>query len=169
MPSPNRTEADITTGLMAMIAWGGNALAASRSLKAQGKMNIAAPTLTSWAKERYPQRYQELREKYAPQLEAQLAHEFRDVAMLAVEVERLALEKAKTRLKAGDDMDPSRTAANSATVADKMSSKLLALTGRPTSIREDRSAEEIIRRLVQSGIIALPAGKEEGNGDGESG
>ena len=71
-----------------------------------------------------------------------------------MEVQRAGLERAMSTLK--EDRDPSRTAANAATVADKMTSKLLALTGRPTSIREDRNLNEIMRSLVAKGIIQMP-------------
>ena len=150
------TEAEITEGLMALIAWAGNASAAARSLEAQGKMTVNPATLHAWAREKHSDRYEELRSKYAEQLEGQLVHEYRDVARLAVEVQREALDQALTRLKGGKDQDPSRTAANAATVADKMTRNTLALSGRPTSIREDRNLNEVLRSLAAKGIIDLP-------------
>ena len=150
------TEAEITEGLMAVIAWAGNASAAARSLKAQGKMEVSSTTLLEWMRERHAAKYEELREKYADQLEAQLIHEYRDVARLAVEVQRTGLEKAKSRLEDGKDQDPARTAANAATVADKMTRNMLSLSGRPTSIREDRNLNEVLRSLAAKGIIDLP-------------
>jgi primosomal protein N' len=140
---------------MSVIAWGGNVTAAHRALTAEGIHAPTYSTLLSWVREKYLDKYNELREKYSAQLEAQLAHEYRDVARQAVDVQRLALEKATQRLSEGKDVTPSRTAADAATVADKMTGKLLSLTGRPTSIREDRNLNEILRSLVGKGVIEL--------------
>jgi hypothetical protein len=150
----SRTEEEITLGLMTLIAWAGNSSAAAKALKAEGKLDITAQTLTIWAKERYHQRYNELREKYTEQIEADLAHEFRDAARQAVELQLLALQRAKDKLHT--DNDPSRTAANAATVADKMTGKLLAITGRPTSIREDRNVDQLLRSLTAMGVLQPP-------------
>ena len=168
-----RTEDEITAGLMAMVAWGGNASAASRSLKAEKGIEIASSTLLNWAKETHAARYDELREKYHEQLEAQLVHEFRDVARHAVEVQRLALSRALERLEGEKDQDPGRTAANAAAVAKAMTDKMLSLSGRPTSIREDRNVDEIVRNLMARGVLTLPEGavqelpapKEPGDGE----
>lgn len=168
--APHRTftEEDVTAGLLAVIAWAGNASAAARALEAEGKLKISSGTLSNWAKHLYVDRFNELRDKYSEQLEAQLVHEYRDVARQAVEVQRLGLERAHERLEANKDQDPSRTAANASTVADKMTRNLLALSGRPTSIREDRNAEEIIRSLMAKGILALPEGASSGDARAES-
>ena len=95
-------------------------------------------------------------DKYSAQLEGQLVHEYRDVARQAVEVQRLALDHAKSRLEAGKDQDPGRTAANVARVTQLMTDKMLSLSGRPTSIREDRNVEEVLRSLAAKGIIEIP-------------
>ena len=141
---------------MALIAWAGNAAAAARAMKAEGKRCPTGQTLTEWSRGAHADRYEQLRTKYAEQLESQLAHEYRDVARQAVEVQRKALDRALERLDSKEDSDPARTAANAATVADKMTGKLLALTGRPTSIREDRNLHEIMRSLAAKGILKLP-------------
>lgn len=150
------TEAEITESLMRLIAWAGNCKKAHDSLKAEGKAAPHPNTLANWMNETHAARYDELREKYQEQLEARMIHEFRDVARAAVEVQRLGLEKAQHMLLSNDDRDPSRTAANAARVAQSMTDKMLSLSGRPTSIREDRNAEEIIRSLAAKGIIQIP-------------
>lgn len=161
MSAPTRTEEDITTGLMALIAWAGNAVAAANALKAEDKLHIAPATLRNWARERYAARYDELREKYAEQLEGQLAHDMREIAGQAIQVERLALEKAEAKLKRNGDDDPARTASHAARVAQSSVDKLLSLTGRPTSIREDRNMNEILRSLVAKGVLQLPEAPAE--------
>src|ERR1035437_2218973 len=58
------SEEEITEGLMAMIAWAGNASAASRYLKSQKQIELPAVTLNGW-KTSHAIRYDELREKYS--------------------------------------------------------------------------------------------------------
>jgi hypothetical protein len=160
------TEAETLEVLIAVVAWAGNIPAAHRQLKAEGKHVPSESGIRTWVQRYHADRYNELREKYSQQMEAQLAHEYRDVARLASDGERKAIERAIEGLDAGTDRDPSRTAANLATVMDKNTTKLLALTGRPTSIREDRNLNEVMRSLVARGILQLPEGEvaEEPNG-----
>jgi hypothetical protein len=146
---------EIETGLMAMIAWVGNASAASRYLQSEKQLTISPGTLNNW-KQIHAIRYDELREKYAAQMESQIAHELRDVARLATDVQRLALQRASERLEAGEDDDPSRSAANAARVSQSNIDKLLSLTGRPTQITETRNLGEILRSLAAKGVIAIP-------------
>lgn len=147
-------EEHIAAGLMAMIAWAGNASAASRYLKSEKDLLISPGVLSAW-KTQHAIRYDELREQYAGQMESNLAHEFRDVARLAVDVQRLALEKATARMLAGDEHDPARVAANAARVAQSNTDKLLSLTGRPTQITETRNLGEILRSLAAKGVLDL--------------
>ena len=149
------SEEDLTTALMSLVAWAGNASAAARYLKSEKGISVSVATLCDW-KVRHGERYDELREKYQAQLEGNLAHELRDCARLAVEVERLALEKTRERLEAGKERDPSRAAANLAMVAAKSTDKLMTLTARPTQITENRDATEILRSLVARGVLTLP-------------
>lgn len=163
------TEQEITTALMAVVAWAGNCTAAARSLEAKGELHISPVTLNSWTKEVHADRYQEMREKYAHQLEQQAVADMRDVVKLSLDAQRLALEKTMERLESGKDQDPSRTAANTATVADKMTAKMLAMTGRPTQIREDRNMQEVMRSLVAMGVLSLPAAPEATDGTAKDG
>lgn len=150
------TEEHITTGLMAMIQAAGNATAASRYLKSEKDLSINAPTLNGW-RTTHAIRYDDLRERYRTQMEENLSHEMRDVARLATEAQRLAIERTQARLIAGEEHDPSRAAANLGRVAQTATDKLLALTGRPTQITETRNLSEILRSLAAKGVIEIPA------------
>ena len=152
-----RTEEEITTILMALVAWAGQVSPAANYLKAEKGIAIAPATLTDW-KVRYGERLDDMRDKYAGQLEGNLAHEMRDVARLAVDVERLALERAKSRLEAGKDDDPGKTAANVARVKQVNVDKLMTLTGRPKEYTavDGRSLEEKLRKLVAMGVLQAP-------------
>lgn len=155
------TEEQINDALMAVIAWAGNCTAAHRDLEASGKRVPAIETLRRWTRHAHAARYIELQEKYREQLEGQLENEYLGVAREATEGVREGVARAREQLEKNADRDPSRTAANLATVADKMTRDSLTLQGRPTSIREDRNVEEIIRSLVAKKVLALPEGEAE--------
>lgn len=164
--TPKFTEEEITASLLMLVAFAGNASRASAALKSEKGISVNSVTLGKWAKDRHSQRYQEFREKYQEKLEAQLIAEYRDVAMLAVETQRIAIERAREALEAGNDKDPSRTAANLSTVADKSTRDMLSLSGRPTSIREDRNVGEILRSLAAKGVLQLPEPAVDAEPDG---
>jgi hypothetical protein len=153
------SEEEITEGLMAMIAWAGNASAASRYLKSQKQIELPAVTLNGW-KTSHAIRYDELREKYSGQVEAALAHELRDSAMQATQLTQLAMRKATERLESGEEQDPSRAAANASRVAQASVDKLLSITGRPSKIVETRNVQEVLRSLAAKGVIAIPEAEE---------
>jgi len=145
-------------GLMAMIAWAGNAAAAARMLKAEG-LDINHSTLNGW-KHSNAIRYDELREKHSASMEASLAHEMRDVAALASQATRLAIQKATDKLEANREDDPARAAANLARVSQSATDKLMTLTSRPVQITETRNVGEILRSLAAKGVIQIPVEAE---------
>lgn len=155
------TDAEIHACLMAAVAWGSNVSAATRALKAQGQRCPSSETLGRWINDAHAERYEELRERYRDQLEKKLVGDTCELITLAHQAQRLALEQTITALEAGEEKDPSRTAANLATVADKMTRDYLTMQGRPTAIREDRNLEEIMRSLAAKGIVRFDADGDE--------
>lgn len=143
---------------MAMIAWAGNASAASRMLKSEG-LEVGPQTLRSW-KMTHAIRYDELREKHSASMEANLAHEMRDVAALATQATRLAIQKATDKLEENREDDPARAAANLARVSQSATDKLMTLTSRPVQITETRNVGEILRSLAAKGVIQIPVEAE---------
>src|SRR5438270_8571026 len=123
---------EIDDALTALIAYAGNANAACRYLQAEGMRAPTSGTLTAWARTRYWERYEELREKVAQGRENTLANNYLDAAHSATEVAMMAVEAARGRLESGKDEDPARTAANLARVAQSATDKRLSLQGRPT-------------------------------------
>lgn len=147
-PAKSYTQEEITRGLMAMVAWAGKAVDASKSLKEQG-LDVPTSTLRTWIQTTHSDEYQELRSKYAHKLEEALVRDMREVAIRATRAQQKAVEEAEKRLERGADTDPARTAAALSKVSQTSTDKLLALTGRPTAITETRGLNEILRSLAQ--------------------
>jgi len=137
------TETEIKRVLMCVVAWSGNVRAAIEQLKAEGDLEqVPTPiTIREWMRGKHADRY-------------------RGVAAQAVEATELGVQVAVEQLKAGEDKDPSRSAANLATVADKALRDYSLLEGKPTSIQEQRGLADAMRALIDMGVLiptaALP-------------
>ena len=149
------TQEQITEGLMALIAHAGNHRRASDYLKTEKGIEIPPDTLYGW-KHKHAIEYLELREKFADQMEKQLAHEYLDLAAQAAQGTELAVKRAVERLEADEDKDPARTAANLAHVSQSSVDRNRVLTDRPSRITETRGLEEILRSLAAKNILQLP-------------
>jgi hypothetical protein len=157
------TEAEITDALLALVAWGGSPTKAARSLAEKG-VEIPVTTLRDWKEFTHAERYSELQERHAEQLEKILVANYRERAYHALDGVELAIEKAIERLENGKDDDPARTAANLSTVADKNTRNMLLVDGRPTSIKkDDRDVMETVRSLIAMGVIEPPRALEPGS------
>ena len=150
------TAEEIETALQAMVAWAGNASQARRYLESKYGLQMTSSQLSHWKNHLHAARYDEIREKYAEGMEARIAHEQRDLAMLAAQTQRLAVERAHERLEAGEDQDPAKSAANLAKVAQSNVDKLMTLTNRPQQITETRNIQELVRSLAALGLIRVP-------------
>lgn len=155
------TQDEIDNALAMLIAYAGNVKAAITELKEQGVKYPSPATLTQWARVTHWERYEALREKFDEKREGKLTHDMFDVSHRATEGAALAVEKAIEKLEAGKDDDPGKTAANLASVGQRMTDKGLALSGRPSRITESRDAAEILRRLVAMGVLQAPEEPKE--------
>lgn len=155
-PAKRYTAEEITQGLMAMIGWAGSAADAHKSLAAEG-LEIPTSTLRKWVKETHRDQYEELRGKYAAQMEELLVKNYREMALRASAVQMKAVEAAEKMLDTGQDRDPARTAASLSKVSQVSTDKLMSLTGRPTVITETRGVNEILRSLAQKvpGLVVM--------------
>lgn len=148
IPAKRYSAEEITKGLMAMVGWAGSAADAHKSLKVDG-LDIPTSTLRSWVKETHRDQYEELRSKYAAQMEEMLVKNYREMALRTSAVQMKAVEAAEKMLDTGQDRDPARTAASLSKVSQVSTDKLMSLTGRPTVITEERGMQEILRSLAQ--------------------
>lgn len=155
MASRPWTEPEVRRILTCMVAFSGNAKATVEHLQERDDIK-RVPTawrLINWTKWEHRDLYNQLRDQGVEQAERELADRYRGVAMQAVEATELGVKVAKERLEKGDDIDPARSAANLATVADKTLRNYSLLEGKPTAIREDRTLPEAMRALIDMGVI----------------
>ncbi len=95
---------------------------------------------------------EEIRKQIAPKLEGQLTGDLLDEARHATVVIEMAIKRTEERLEKNMIVDPSRVARDLSQLRTQAIDKRLALEGRPTSITESRSADEMIRALESMGV-----------------
>lgn len=137
------SQAEIDTGLTVLAASGS-------SFEASEITGISASTLRQW-KVDHADRYQEIREREAPKLEARAASQARELIIRAGETEHTILDLLNERLK---NEAPTKELSEIAGTLQRVTTskgingtKLLELTGRPTSIVEHREGTDILRSL----------------------
>lgn len=157
MGKTSYTPAQVDQGLLALILYG-SAVKASEALKAAGK-RIPEQTLRDW-RHKHADRLAELHDQYAPQLEAEMIRQQRAIALAAQTVAFQAVEQTAQDLADGTVKDASSAAKNLQTTAAIATDKFLALTGRPSTITEHRSVDELTRKLEQLGVIEATATEE---------
>lgn len=155
------TEAEITRILTCVVAWCGNVSAAVRQLEEEGGEVPREATVRGWMRNQHAELYNSIREQSLAEQERDLSDRYRGVAAQALAGAELGVQKATRMLEADQDKDPSRTAANLATVADKTLRNNMILEGRPTSIKQDKGLPELLRSLISSGILVPSGGTQE--------
>lgn len=152
------TDQEVDWALSALVAYSGNGEAAVKYLAgvAGDRRVPPAAELEEWARTEHWERYEKAREQWSGLKEKALAGDMRDAAVEAVKAQRLAVAKAVEKLEKDEDPFPASSAAALARVAQSNTDKLLALTGRPSQITENRSAAESVRALAALGVLKLP-------------
>jgi hypothetical protein len=97
--------------------------------------------------------YEKMRNQLAPLREQTFANDMLDVATMATQVEQAAVERTMDLLAKGKIADPSKVARDLADVKAKNTDKRLAIQGRPTTIVEKRSVEDIWQQLEKMGVV----------------
>jgi hypothetical protein len=147
------TEEEVTAGLIAYI--GSPTFAAAHETLATEGWEIPATTLKGWVNNSHIAEYERLREQYAPQIEARLANTFLDNARLASEVQRIAIEQTRDKLKKKSIAEPARVARDLGDAITKNIDKRLSLQGRPTKITTNRDIGEVVRALIGMNIVQV--------------
>lgn len=151
------TPQEIDEALLVIAQAGGNCKLASDMLKANEFRHVPAyETLRSWKNHLHAERYLELKEQYAPELERLAKSQFLETVLLSQQVQHLGLEKAYDQLEAGEAKDPAAVAQKAAVVGGISTDKLLTLSGRPNHIHESPDVNERLKALERSfpGLLA---------------
>jgi hypothetical protein len=156
------TDQEVRRCLLAVIAWGGNIAAAHAQLLEDGDLEKVPRrhTLRRWIRGTRSGLYESLREEHLPSIERELADRYRGVAAQAVEATEIGVRVARSYLENGQERDPARAAANLAIVADKTLKGYSLLEGKPTAITETRGLPEVMRSLIDLGVL-VPQGQLE--------
>ncbi len=96
---------------------------------------------------RFPEEYQEIREKLAPKLEAVAVADIRSNIVKSNAVISLAIDRAHEALKNGRCRDPEKVGREIAEIQSKGKDTMMALQGRPAVVKEVRNVDEILRAL----------------------
>lgn len=149
MSEKNQVDVDLA---LATIAACPTLQAASEHLKQEYNIIVTEKTLKVY-EYRYRGEFEKIRNQLAPLREQSLANDMLDVASMATQVEQVAIEHTMELLAAGKVSDPSKVARDLADVKAKSVEKRLAIQGRPTSIVENRSVEDIWKQLEKLGVM----------------
>ena len=165
--SAKYSDQEIEAAFLAAIMNGGNAKRASELT------GINHGTIKDWMR-MYPARYSELRREKGPELERLAVDQLMQFVTAAEEVKMTALRKTQEQLEADDAKDPGAVLRNVATAQGISVTKVMELTGRPTSTNPSgRSAQELLAALARLGAIAgtaeeLPPAPALHSGDTET-
>ncbi len=138
----------IEEGLTALVFSAGNQTEASR------RTGVPRKTLDGW-QARYPERYEELRDKYGHEIEERVMRDARDLAAGISQTERLAVQRINERLEKDEDNQPATTLQRLSTSKAINIDKTLLLDGRPNVIVEQRTVSEILGDI--SRLLGKPA------------
>jgi transposase-like protein len=157
MPAPKRkrrlySPLEIQAALTTLAFFGGN------TTRTAVETGIAQQTLHDWRSKDHRDLYLEIQEREAPKLEAIAAGQAREVILRVAETEHRILDRLaadETDPETGEVTPPSaKTLSELAGALQRVTTakginttKLLELTGRPTSIVEHREGNDILRAL----------------------
>jgi len=148
-----KNDVDVQKALTAMVLY--DTLEEAVDYLSDEGITTSVEKLEVWRDRMYAERYQKRREELGPVIEARLATGLLDNATVASDVTRLAIEKTRELLEEGKLKDPSRVARDLSQVATQAVDKRLALQGRPTKIKEDRSFNELLRALQGMNVLKV--------------
>ena len=147
------TDQEIQRGLNALIAFGGSPTAASKAIREAFDLEVPVGTLRTWRDATHAERYSKLQTEHAKDIEEAMVRDTRDLARAASLAERMAIEKTIESLETSTRLDPAQAAVAMSKVKTSNIDKMLALTGRPQQITENRNANELLRALEAKGVL----------------
>jgi len=136
--------------LLVLAACGGSPSRASKMLREEG-IDISPQTLRAWRERKYAERYMELMQQHAPQIEAMMVTTLRESVLRGAQVYVGVVAELEQKLLSGELAEASpqqlaRMLADLSRATAGSLDRMLTLTGRPQSITERRSIDELLRR-----------------------
>jgi ATP-dependent exoDNAse (exonuclease V) alpha subunit len=138
-------DADIERGLTALAVLGDSEQASEHT-------GIPSSTIRSWTKNQ-PERYEHILNNRARLIDQACIDEFRNLAQTAVRVSLIAVKQEEKNLLAGRTREPGQSGLNLIKTAALAIDKIALMEGRPTSITEHRTADDILRGLEKQGYL----------------
>lgn len=160
---------EVEAGLLALVMSGGSSHAAAQTT------GLPQQTLHSWLS-MHRERLEVLRVERGPQLERMAIEGFRAFVVRAEAVKTAALELTMEQIQSGKVKDPA-AALKSVAIAQAIGvQRMLELDGRPSGVKPERSAGELLGVLERMGILRTVEGtaveleptSELGNGSDDS-
>lgn len=142
------------TKALTILAFSGDVKQTRDALKSEG-IDVSDQALRDWRDVSHADEYNKIRDKYATEIEQEAIRTYRERMAQAAKAEMLAIQKTIEGLENGSlrGRDASQAALAMSKVKGENASKLLAFTGRPTQIIDDRTAEEAVRALMAKRIL----------------
>lgn len=140
-------ERDADTAMQTLAALYGDARAAAKVLWEMDGQDVSPELLESMRKGSHRGVYTRHADVLAPHLEDAIVREMREVAGRSLQLERRLLSKIEKDLDDGQVQDPAKALTAVSKTKQTSVDKLLALTGRPTTITETRDAAQIVKKL----------------------
>jgi len=135
------------------------ALAGDNAVRASATIGIPDRTLRDW-RQKYRDRYDEIRLELAPQIEQQIVQEARAFAITAGQAERELLQATLEATRNGTIKDPASALRNITTSKALQIDKVLQLEGRPTKTTLHLTSEDVLNSLQHRGYINGTAEEE---------
>lgn len=109
-------------------------------------------TLRYW-RTHHPERWEHILANRARIIDQACIEEFRAIAQKAAHGSLIAVEREIANLQAGRTREPAQAALNLIKVAATSIDKVALMEGRPTSITEHRTTDDVLRSLEAKGYI----------------
>lgn len=127
-------------------------------LRKEYDTSVTPQTLRKWRDDTHAKRYAELHDKYKDEIEQDAIRRMRERLKLVDKAEMLAVTRVISQLEEQKltGKDAAMAALQMSRVKAQNVEKLMQLTGRPTSIIEDRTGDvtnQVLRELMGKGVI----------------
>lgn len=148
------TPEQVTKGLMAVVAHGGNVAAASEEL-IDDEYQIPAARLREWKTTTHTEQYRQLQDRAARELEDEAVETARGIIKRAGELEQAVLDRLEDKIQSMDGRELALAAKQLSDVKSKNVEKVLQLTGRGGERESGEDFASLLRGLSQLGLVRL--------------